>query len=107
MPPFKLTAAAKNDLKEIARHTQRRWGRDQRNRYLKQMDDHFHTLGESPSLGTACDEIKPGYRRFPQGSHIIFYQAGASATIEIVRILHKGMDYISNLSSTEKNGETT
>lgn len=99
MPPFRLTAKAKSDLKGIARYSQRKWGREQRNRYLKQMDELFHTLGESPSLGAACDELKPGYRKFPQGSHIVFYRPGTISTIEIVRILHKGMDYVSNLST--------
>jgi toxin ParE1/3/4 len=89
MPPFKLTAKAKSDLKNIARHTQKIWGREQRNSYLKQIDDTFHSLSDSPSLGISCDHIKPGYRKFPQGSHIIYYKPGTQVTIEIIRILLK------------------
>jgi toxin ParE1/3/4 len=92
MPPFKLSGKAKSDLKNIARYTQQNWGREQRNIYLKQMDETFHTLADSPSLGIASDYIKPSYRKFPQGSHIIYYREGTVVKIEIIRILHKNMD---------------
>ncbi len=41
MKPFNLTVAAKADLRDIALFTQRRWGKEQRNVYLKQFDDSF------------------------------------------------------------------
>ncbi|MCG8434648.1 MAG: type II toxin-antitoxin system RelE/ParE family toxin, partial [Gammaproteobacteria bacterium] len=31
-------------------------------------------LAENPDIGKACDEIRDGYRKFPQGSHVIFYR---------------------------------
>lgn len=96
-PPFKLSAKAIDDLRNIARYTQINWGREQRNLYLKQMDETFHTLSGLPSLGTACDYIKPGYRKFPQGSHIVYYREGTVAKIEIIRLLHKNMDVELNL----------
>jgi toxin ParE1/3/4 len=99
MPPFKLSAKAKSDLKSIARYTQQNWGREQRNIYLKQMDDTFYTLADSPSLGIASDYIKLGYRKFPQGGHIIYYREGTEVKIEIIRILHKSMDAELNLSA--------
>ena len=92
MKPFQLTTKAKNDLRQIAKFTERRWGREQRNHYLKQIDDAFHLLADTPLAGKECDYIKEGYRKFPQGSHVIFYKAGTTCKIEIVRILHKHMD---------------
>lgn len=100
MNPFRLSAKAKSDLKSIARFTQKNWGREQRNIYLKQMDDVFHALANSPSLGMACDYIKSGYRKFPQGSHVIFYRPGTNTKIEIIRILHQSIDIESNLNKT-------
>jgi len=41
MPTFTLTNMAKADLKEIGRFTQTRWGRDQRDLYLKMLDVSF------------------------------------------------------------------
>lgn len=92
MKPFSLTLAAKTDLKEIALFTQRRWGVLQRNVYLKQFDAAFWLLAKNPEIGKACDEIRPHYRKFPQGSHVIFYRQNGSQSIRIIRILHKGMD---------------
>jgi len=39
MATFTLTETAKNDLKHIALFTQKRWGLEQRNKYLKILDD--------------------------------------------------------------------
>ncbi|MGY5452557.1 type II toxin-antitoxin system RelE/ParE family toxin [Agarivorans sp. MS3-6] len=92
MKPFTLTISAKNDLKDVAIFTARRWGKEQRNIYLKQFDDSFWLLAENPDIGKGCDEIRNGYRKFPQGSHVIFYKQTGSQQILIMRILHKSMD---------------
>ena len=89
MKAFALTSKAKADLHAIAIFTEDRWGKEQRNLYIKQFDDAFHI---APLAGKSCDYIKDGYRKFPQGSHIIYYKDGAKHKIEIVRILHKNMD---------------
>ena len=89
---FQLTNRAKADLKTIAGFTQRKWGQPQRKMYLKQFDDAFYLLAESPEIGTDCSYIKSGYRKFPVASHMIFYRAISDELIEIVRILHKRMD---------------
>ncbi|PAU89803.1 plasmid stabilization protein ParE [Pseudomonas sp. WN033] len=91
MPIFKLSRKAKADLKSIAIYTERKWGRNQRNHYILQFDQCFHLLTENPSLGQSCDEISPGYRLYPQGSHIIFYRLTQENAVEIIRILHKRM----------------
>ena len=92
MKPFILTVAAKTDLRDIALFTQHRWGKEQRNIYLKQFDDSFWLLAENPDIGKTCDEIRIGYRKFLQGSHVIFYQKSSRQQIKIIRILHKSMD---------------
>lgn len=92
MKPFELTREAKEDLRKIAKYTEKRWGRDQRNLYTKQFDDGFHLLAETPAVGKQCDDIQDSYRKFPLGSHIIFYREGAESKITIIRILHKNMD---------------
>lgn len=94
---FELTNAAKADLKSIALFTQEEWGREQRNVYVKQFDNAFHMLADTSLVGKACDHIKVGYKKFPIGSHVIFYKSGSNSSIEIVRILHKRMDVELNL----------
>ena len=92
MGQFTLTNKAKADVKSIAIYTQRKWGKNQRALYLKQFDDAFHLLADSPDAGVNCDFIKQGYRKFPNTSHVIFYRIVNDSQIEIVRILHKRMD---------------
>ena len=97
MGTFTLTNKAKSDLKSIAAYTQRKWGREQRGIYLKQFDDAFHLLANSPEVGAKCDFIKLGYRKFPNVGHVVFYRSLSDSKIEIVRILHKRMDVETNL----------
>lgn len=97
MKPFQLTKEAKNDLRSIAIYTEKHWGKTQRNFYIKQLDDAFLMLAQSPDLGISCTQIRADYKKFPQGSHIIFYRHSAAANILVVRILHKSMDYDSQL----------
>ncbi len=97
MQLFQLSKEAKNDLRSIAVFTENRWGRTQRNFYIKQLDEVFLMLAQSPDLGISCDFIRKGYKKFPQGGHIIFYKHNTSANILVVRILHKSMDYDSQL----------
>lgn len=91
MSTFRLTHAAKQDLLAIGRYTQKTWGREQRNRYLVMLDGCFSLLAREPQKGRACEEIRPGYRKYHAGRHLIFYRE-ADQHIEIIRIFHDRMD---------------
>lgn len=97
MANFRIKAAAKTDLKGIARFTENTWGRKQRNNYIAEFDRAFHQLAEKNELGTSCDHIRTGYRVFPIGSHIIFYKIADQNNVDIIRVLHKRMDVSSRL----------
>ena len=92
MRPYLLTAAARKDIVDIGRFTSEKWGKRQRDKYLKQFDDAFKLLARQSDIGRDADDIKPGYKKFSQGSHIIFYRAGTESRIVVVRILHNSMD---------------
>jgi len=98
MPTFTLTNMAKADLKEIAKFTQNRWGREQRDLYLQMLDVSFQQLAANPLKGKDCSDIRLGYRKLNTGSHVIFYRQTLTDTIEIVRILHGHMDIETRLS---------
>lgn len=92
MPDFQVTAKALQDLQEIGRYTEKTWGRDQRNEYLSKIDAAFHLLAQTPGVGRACDEIRPGYRKYHVGRHFIFFRLAAGGMVEIIRILHERMN---------------
>ena len=62
MRPFLLTTAARQDLVSIGRFTVGRWGRQQRNAYLKQLDDAFRLLSSQPEMGRDASNIKLGHK---------------------------------------------
>lgn len=91
MARFQLTRKARQDLKAVARYTQQTWGITQRNKYLAQLDHRFAVLAESPAMGRSCEEIRPGYRKFHEGRHVIYYALSPDG-IKVVRVLHAAMD---------------
>jgi len=94
---FRLTKKAIDDLKKIGRYTQENWGKGQTNKYLSNLDACFHAIVREPEIGKACDFIRPGYRKYHVGRHLIFYRLH-SDYIEIIRILHDRMDIESHFS---------
>ena len=98
MPGFVLTNRAKADLKSIGRYTSDTWGREQRNRYLAQLDRSFAQLAANPLKSRDCAGVRPGYRKHGVGQHIVFYHSIADDCIEIVRVLHQRMDLESRLT---------
>lgn len=98
MPGFTLTSKAKSDLIEIAHHAQERWGLEQRNLYLRMLDECFRQLAAKPLQGGDCSEIRVGYRKLLAGRHVIFYRQSGGDKIEVVRILHGRMDVEAHLS---------
>jgi toxin ParE1/3/4 len=60
--------------------------------YLKEIDKAFHDLAQMPDMGSKCDYIRPGYRKYSVGKHLLFYRQVNTNDIEIVCILHGRMD---------------
>ena len=94
MPSYKVTRKAQADLVEIGRYTTKEWGVTQRNTYLKELDNCFSQITENPELGMACDYIVNGYRKFPQGSHLMVDKQNEENVIEIIRVMQKSVDVV-------------
>ena len=88
---YRLSASAQADLLEIGRFTQQRWGREQRLRYLGQLEIALDRLARHPEMGAPCDSIHAGYRAYSVGRHRVFYRLGPDSTVEVIRILHQAM----------------
>jgi len=82
MRPYLLTSSARKDVVEIGRFTTEKWGKRQRDTYLRQLDDAFKLLARQPDIGRDTGDIKPGYKKFSQGSHVIFYRPSSPAAME-------------------------
>ena len=55
--------------------------------FLRQIDQVFQRLVESPGIGRSQDQFTSGLRSFPIGRYVIFYQTIPNG-IEIIRVLH-------------------
>jgi len=95
---FKITAKARYDLLQIGRHTELKWGKTQRNHYLKQLDEAFNLIAVNPKIGKERSHVLTGYRSFQQGSHAVYYKE--SNVIEIIRVLHEQMDVGKHIQKT-------
>ncbi|VAX02390.1 ParE toxin protein [hydrothermal vent metagenome] len=92
MNKYFLSADAKNDIKEIAKDTIKRWGKEQAHFYIDNLYEIFSLIGENPQIGRLRRELGEEIRSFPQGSHVIFFieHKGRAA---IVRVLHGARDF--------------
>ena len=88
MVSVRLRRAAENDLVHIGLESRANWGQAQMERTLHGLDEALQLLTATPSLGSKCDEIRPGYRRLKVASHLIYYRLDASGDVDVVRILH-------------------
>jgi len=94
MPTYKITPRAHKDLKNIGHYTENNWGKNQRNTYLKNLENRFAWLAENPQSGKQRHDIYEGYYSFPEGQHVVFYLID-KPVIHIIGIPHKDMDIIS------------
>jgi toxin ParE1/3/4 len=82
---------ARRDLQETWIYSRDHWGVRRANSYLREFDAVIQQVGDTPMLGQTCDEVRPGYRKHPAGSHMLFYEIRDDAVV-IVRVLHQRMD---------------
>lgn len=91
MSAFHITPRAARDLDAIALWTLRHWGASRMEDYLHSLNDRFHWLARNPLAGRARDEVREGYRSFPEGQHVVFYVI-KDDTVAIIGIPHQAMD---------------
>jgi toxin ParE1/3/4 len=92
MTGYRLSPSAQADLAEIWDYSARHWGDDRADRYILAIQDAWEALGDGRRQGRAIDAIRPGYRKLPVASHVLFFRVSTGGMIEVVRILHQRMD---------------
>ena len=76
---FRLSSQAEEDFLQIGIFTIQRWGIDQADRYLAQLEACCSQFSDMPNLGRPANEIRPGLRRIERGPTSCFI---ASALME-------------------------
>lgn len=93
---YNLSKAAGRDIEDILQRSLVEFGLSQAEEYFHSLNQCLETLGDNHEMGNAIEDIRPGYRRFIHGSHLIFYKLYGHGML-IVRILHKHMDVTRHL----------
>lgn len=91
MLEIRLSEAARTDLIDIWTETYQKWGADQADRYLDDINRALTGLVADPQLGTDCSDLFQRARKLITGRHIAFYET-SSNTIFVLRVLHQSMD---------------
>ncbi len=93
---YKLSEAAASDIEKLLTRSMLDFGLARTETYYQSLTQCLELLDDNPEMGSAMDDIRPGYRCFLHESHAIFYTT-REQDILIVRILHKRMDADRNL----------
>jgi toxin ParE1/3/4 len=88
---IRISRAALQDLEAIALYTDAQWGRDQRLRYMADIESHLDDLRRRPQRGVSRSDIRVGYRAARVASHVLYFQVVGDC-LELVRVLHARMD---------------
>jgi toxin ParE1/3/4 len=93
--PFVISKKAISDIEEIWLYTVAKWSIVQADRYYHLIFDEINYICKNINTGKSMEHVRKGYRASKVKSHLIFYRV-LNETVEIIRILHEGMD-IENL----------
>ena len=89
--------AARHDLTAIWNYTADRWGLDQADTYIRQIDNTIQHAAKFPGMGSEATGLPSQYRKLISGSHRIIYRLSDTNLI-VVRILHERQDVPDDIS---------
>lgn len=90
MKSLLFSPAAENDIEDIWEYSADNWGLDQADRYTDDIRDTCIALAQGHKKGRLVD-VRPGYLKFPAGSHMIYFRDRGEC-LEVIRILHGKQD---------------
>lgn len=86
MPRIVLSPLAQADIDEIWDYIARDNTRNA-DRFIDRIEQRFGLLATDPRLGVACQDLRPGLRRFGYARYLIYYRL-IRGGIEVVRVIH-------------------
>ena len=96
-----LSPASKEDLKEIYRYGNEKWGKNQSSAYLDDLKERMWSLIFIPLIGKERHDLLLDVRSVPFKSHVLFYRVTQDA-VEIIRVLHGRQDPNNHINTDDK-----
>lgn len=94
---YELTAAAEQDLREIARYTFREWGEQQALHYANRLESVFCAIADNTAQARSFSNRYPQVRVTQCEHHYVFFMHNNRKKPQILAILHERMDLLSRL----------
>ena len=91
MANYVLSELAQQDIISIRDYTMDTWGQEQVSKYLSQLEQRLEWLAENSKAGREREDVREGYRSYPEGSHAIFYRIMENG-IEVIGLIHQSED---------------
>ncbi len=98
MKRYELTLDAEQDLREVARYTLNKWGKDKFHIYRKGLKETFERIGKHEIKRRAFSGKYPGLCVAKYQQHYIFYLIETAGEPLIIGVIHHRRDIVSRLA---------
>lgn len=89
---YRISKQAIDDLNDIWVYTLHKWSKEQADRYYDLIIGEIEFIADNYLVGKSSEQTRKNYRVTKIKSHLIFYRKVENELVEVVRILHQGMD---------------
>ena len=101
----KVYSAARERILEIWDYTERVWGDEQADKYVRELVAAVHSMeGKRYQWKPVMDEDLPGVFFFRHRHHYIFFRELSKDTLGVISILHENMDIPARLREDAERG---
>jgi toxin ParE1/3/4 len=87
-----LRPKADTDLEDIFDYSVPKFGIARAEQYILDLNESFINLAKEPHIGKDYAHVRQELMGFPVVSHIVFFKY-TNTQLNIIRVLHKSMDY--------------
>jgi toxin ParE1/3/4 len=102
----KIYPVAKERLLDIWDYTEKTWGAEQADRYVRELVAAIKAIeGKRHRWRSVMDEALPGVFFFRHQHHYVFFRELSKGTLGVISILHETMDIPSRLREDLERGE--
>ena len=93
---YRISESAYDDLNDIWFYTFQKWSEKQASKYFEDLIAEIELISLNPEKGKKMPKIRIDFFYFRALSHYVFYKRSENG-IEVVRVLHKMMDFSKHL----------
>ena len=97
---YELTPSAEEDIVEIIQYTEKEWGIDAVEKYVRNLEKKLDEIGTGLAVKRQFQTVIPQLYVTKFRYHLIFYFHELGAKPAVIRILHEKRDIVSQLEKT-------